>query len=49
VDVPIGAVVLIFAHVMVGTIWVSVAQTVMASQLLKALKESLPDLDTREG
>ncbi|KAK7743154.1 hypothetical protein SLS53_004239 [Cytospora paraplurivora] len=44
-DVPTGAVVLIFAQIIGGTIWLSVAQNVLTSQLLQGLVGLVPDLD----
>ncbi|PQE05040.1 major facilitator superfamily transporter protein [Rutstroemia sp. NJR-2017a BBW] len=42
VDVPTGAVILIFAQIIGGTIWLSVAQNILTSQLLHGLKDSMP-------
>jgi len=47
VDVPTGAVVLIFAQIIGGTVWLSVAQNVLTSQLLKGLVGAVPNLDPR--
>jgi hypothetical protein len=44
-DVPTGAVILIFAQIMGGTIWLSVAQNILTSQLLHGLKDSIPNLN----
>lgn len=47
-DVPTGAVVLIFAQIIGGTIWLSVAQNVLTSKLLEGLEGLVglvPDLD----
>src|SRR3569833_624009 len=43
-DVPTGAVVLIFAQILGGTVWISVAQNILTRQLLKGLATSVPDL-----
>ena len=45
-DVPTGAVVLIFAQILGGCLWLSVAQNVLTSQLVKDLKDAVPDLNT---
>ncbi|RFU35450.1 hypothetical protein B7463_g868, partial [Scytalidium lignicola] len=45
VDVPTGAVVLIFSQILGGTVWLSVAQNVLTSQLLKGLVGTVPGLD----
>lgn len=44
-DVPTGAVVLIFAQIIGGTIWLSVAQNVLTSQLLEGLVGLVPNLN----
>ncbi|PQE07206.1 major facilitator superfamily transporter protein [Rutstroemia sp. NJR-2017a BVV2] len=46
-DVPTGAVILIFAQIMGGTIWLSVAQNILTSQLLHGLKDSVPSLNSQ--
>src|SRR3569833_235206 len=46
-DVPTGAVVLIFAQILGGTVWISVAQNILTRQLLKGLATSVPDLDPK--
>ena len=43
---PTGAVVLIFAQILGGCLWLSVAQNVLTSQLVKDLKDAVPDLNT---
>lgn len=44
-DVPTGAVVLIFAQIIGGTIWLAVAQNVLINQLLHRLVGIVPGLD----
>ncbi|KAJ4390722.1 hypothetical protein N0V93_004320 [Gnomoniopsis smithogilvyi] len=44
-DVPTGAVVLIFAQIIGGTIWLSVAQNVLTNQLVHSLVGLVPNLD----
>lgn len=44
-DVPTGAVVLIFAQIIGGTVWLSAAQNVLTSQLLQGLVGLVPGLD----
>jgi hypothetical protein len=44
-DFPTGAVILIFAQIMGGNIWLSVAQNILTSQLLHGLKDSVPSLN----
>ncbi|KAK0731966.1 major facilitator superfamily transporter [Lasiosphaeris hirsuta] len=44
-DVPTGAVVLIFAQILGGTIWLSAGQNILTSHLLAGLSQVLPDLD----
>jgi hypothetical protein len=45
-DVPTGAVILIFAQILGGSIWISVAQNVLTSQLLRNLRDAaVPGLD----
>ncbi|ROW01975.1 hypothetical protein VMCG_05668 [Cytospora schulzeri] len=44
-DVPTGVVVLIFAQIIGGTTWLSVAQNVLTSRLLEGLVGLVPDLD----
>lgn len=44
-DVPTGAVVLIFAQILGGTIWLSVAQNVLTNQLVGGLVGMAPGLD----
>ncbi|KAI1926777.1 hypothetical protein LOZ23_003588 [Ophidiomyces ophidiicola] len=47
VDVPVGAVVIIFAQILGGAVWLSVAQNVLTSKLLEGLKNSVPGLDPK--
>ncbi|KAK0621982.1 major facilitator superfamily domain-containing protein [Bombardia bombarda] len=47
-DVPTGAVVLIFAQILGGTVWVSVAQNVLAGRLLRGLLD-IPGIMTIPG
>ncbi|EFQ99145.1 azole resistance protein 1 [Nannizzia gypsea CBS 118893] len=47
VDVPVGAVVMIFAQILGGAMWLSVAQTVLTSQLLKGLVDAVPGIDPK--
>ncbi|KAH8647967.1 azole resistance protein 1 [Xylariales sp. PMI_506] len=44
-DVPTGAVVLIFAQIMGGTLWLSVAENVLLTELLKGLAGRVPNFD----
>lgn len=44
-DVPTGAVVLIFAQIIGGTVWLSVAQNVLTNQLIDGLVGLVPNLD----
>lgn len=44
-DVPTGAVVLIFAQILGGSVWLSVAQNVLTSQLLRYLRDAVPGLN----
>ncbi|WEW60271.1 hypothetical protein PRK78_005756 [Emydomyces testavorans] len=46
-DVPTGAVVLIFAQILGGTIWLSVAQNVFTNQLVKGLAGRVPGLNPK--
>ncbi|KAF3492119.1 azole resistance protein 1 [Arthroderma uncinatum] len=47
VDVPIGAVIMIFAQILGGAVWLSVAQNVLTSQLLEGLVNAVPGLDPK--
>ncbi|KAM5481350.1 hypothetical protein McanCB56680_004250 [Microsporum canis] len=47
VDVPIGAVIMIFAQILGGAVWLSVAQNVLTSQLLRGLASTVPGLDPK--
>ncbi|KAF3479939.1 azole resistance protein 1 [Arthroderma uncinatum] len=46
-DVPVGAVIMIFAQILGGAVWLSVAQNVLTSQLLKGLVNIVPSLDPK--
>jgi hypothetical protein len=46
-DVPTGAVVLIFAQILGGTVWLSVAQNVLTGQLLQGLVGVVPGLSPK--
>ncbi|KAK4182892.1 major facilitator superfamily domain-containing protein [Podospora australis] len=46
-DIPTGAVLLIFVHIMDGAIWLPVAQDVLASRLVRGLTEKVPGIDTK--
>lgn len=46
-DVPTGAVVLIFAQILGGSLWLSVAQNVLTGQLLRNLRDAVPGLDPK--
>ncbi|KAI1943909.1 hypothetical protein LOZ66_000496 [Ophidiomyces ophidiicola] len=47
VDVPVGAVIIIFAQILGSAVWLSVAQNVLTSKLLEDLKNSVPGLDPK--
>lgn len=47
VDVPTGAVIVIFAQIFGGTVWLSVAQNILTSQLLGGIADAVPTLDAK--
>lgn len=46
-DVPTGAVIIIFAQILGGTVWLSIAQNVLTSQLLRGLVDAVPGVDSK--
>ena len=44
-DVPTGAVVIIFAQILGGTLMISVAQSVFTNQLITELRSAVPDIN----
>lgn len=44
-DVPTGAVVIIFAQILGGALFISTAQTVFENQLIQGLRSSVPQID----
>jgi len=47
-DVPTGVVVLIFAQILGGTVWLSVGQNLLTRGLVTGLSPLLPDLDVQQ-
>jgi len=46
-DVPTGAVIMIFAQILGGTVWLSIAQNVLTGQLLRGVVDAVPGLDPK--
>jgi hypothetical protein len=44
-DVPTGAVIVIFAQILGGTVWLSIAQNVLTGQLLRGVVDAVPGLN----
>ncbi|TKA73428.1 hypothetical protein B0A49_06837 [Cryomyces minteri] len=44
-DIPIGTAIMMFSQTLGGALFISIAQNVFTNQLLKSLKEAVPDLN----